>query len=835
MKKVFLLIVFVQLILGVFAQLTDDQIVKLLQNAQKQGMSQQEMVMMLMQKGVTKEQLLRLKEQYIGRDGTLQNENTLSGSAIDRMRGKAVSSSKSGTKKEGQTEKEVKPGMQDMLLQNQGLMTDTSLMNLATVLDEKQQAADKLKKREKEVFGKDVFNNTALTFEPNLNIPTPENYILGPGDEVIVDIWGDAEETIRERISPDGNIIVEKVGPIYLSGLTVKEANTRLKNTFSQIYSTLEGANPTSYLQLSLGQIRSIIVNVMGEVAAPGTYTLPSLASVFHALYSAGGINEIGSLRSVKVNRGGKEIAHIDVYQYLIEGKSDMNVSLRDGDVIVVPPYQNLVTVKGKVKRPMIYELKDNEHVDRLLSYAGNFRGDAYKKAVRVVRKSGREYQVYNIEEEKYGNFVLVDGDEVSVDSVLPRFQNRVEVRGAVYRPGMYDVGHSISTVKELVDKAEGIKGDAFMNRAVLYREKPDFTLEVKAIDIAGILNGNTPDVELRNNDVLYIPSIFDLQEDYTVTVRGAVGFPGTYKYASGMELEDLIIQAGGLIEAASTVKVDVARRIKSPKSTTVGNMLAENFTFTLKDGLKIEGKADFTLQPFDEIYVRTSPGYKIQQNVRVEGEVLFEGTYVLAAKGERLSDLVKKAGGLTPEAYIAGARLERRMNPDERAKVETVLKLARQGGRDSIDVNRLDIGDTYYVGIQLGKALKHPYEDDDIVLREGDRLVVPQYSNTVKISGGVMYPNTVVYQQKAKLKHYIEQGGGFASRARRGKVFIVYMNGTVAKSRTFAKAKAAPGCEIVVPVKPPRKGLGLAEILSLTNSTTSMAAMVTSIINSTK
>lgn len=824
MKRLSLFLFFVFLFVQSFAQMSDEQTVKLLKNAQEQGMSQGEILQMLSKNGVTREQLMRIKQNY---QNDVDNAESGTSAAVDRMR----------TKNSGGVYKGVsnaKENKDSRFLKEQDFMGGTLIDTLGGKLETTSKQATVSKKADKTVFGRDIFNKEILTFEPNLNIATPENYILGPGDEVFIDIWGDSEETIRQKISPDGNIVVEKLGPIYLSGLTVKEADSRLKKMFGQIYSAIDASQPTTFIKLSLGQIRSIQVNIMGEVVAPGSYTLPSLATLFHALYSAGGVNNIGTLRVVKVNRGGKEIASVDVYDYLLHGKNDLDISLKDGDVIVVPPYQNLVTIAGKVKRPMIYEMKERETMADLLGYTGGFTGDAYKKAIRIIRKSGREHQVYNVDEKEFAGFSLMDGDNVAVDSVLARFENRIEIRGAVYREGLYALEEGTGTVSKLVEKAEGIRGDAFINRAVLYREKPDLTKEVIAVDIKDILGGKN-DIDLYRNDVLYIPSIFDLREEYTIGITGAVGFPGTYHYADNMTIEDLIVQAGGLLESASTVNVDVARRIKNPKSTEVGNVRAENYTFTLKDGLIVDGKMNFVLQPFDEVHVRRSPGYQAQQNVIVDGEVLFGGTYVISRKGERLSDLIKKAGGLTPDAYVSGARLVRKLNQDERARVESTLKLARQGGKDSIDINRLDIGDTYNVGIELEKALKKPGSDYDIVLREGDRLVVPEYNGTVKISGAVMYPNTVVYKKDAKLKYYINQGGGFANRAKKGKVFIVYMNGTVAKSKAFALAKAAPGCEVIVPVKPPRKNVGWAEIMGIASSTTSMAAMVTSILNLTK
>ena len=785
-KRIVVLILLMQAALVSFAQMSDEQVVSMLKEARDQGKSQEEMIVLLSQRGVTREQLERIRANY--------TENT-------REEVEA-----SGTTDRARTEVPVE----------------------ATAPQRGTAAVDR-------VFGREVFNSELLTFEPNLNIATPNDYVLGPGDEVIIDIWGDSKQTLRQQIAPDGTITDPQMGPIVLNGLSVEEANARLSNAYSRIYSTMNGASPTTYMKMSLGEIRSIRVNIMGEVVVPGTYTLPSLASLFHALYSAGGVNNIGSLRDVKVNRGGKQIANVDVYEYLLHGRSDLDIRLEDGDVIIVSPYQNLVSIGGKVKRPLIYEMADEETLATLLDFAGGFTGDAYKKAVRVVRKSGREYQVFNVEEGQFGSFVLTDGDEVAVGAVLDRFENRVEIRGAVYRAGMYALDGNVSTVRQLIEKAEGVREDAFLDRAVLYRDLPNTMREAQSVDIKKLLANEIEDITLRKNDVLYIPSIFDLNEELSISVRGAVGKPGTFRYVEGLRLEEVIVQAGGLRESASVVKIDVARRIKNPKSTETTNTLAENFTLTLKDGLVIDGQEDFVIQPFDEIFVRTSPGYQVQQSVTITGEVLFAGEYVLSEKGERLSDLVKKAGGVNPDAYIAGARLVRQMNEFERRRVESILRVARQSTRDSVDLSSIDFGNDYYVGIDLGKALEKPGSEYDVVLREGDRLIVPEYAGTVKITGGVMYPNTVVYEKGSKLKHYIVQGGGVLPRAKKNRSFIVYMNGTVSKSKVFAKAKPAPGCEIIVPVKPERKGAGLAEIMTLATSTTSIAALVTSILNNTK
>ena len=654
---------------------------------------------------------------------------------------------------------------------------------------------------------------------------------MGPGDEVIIDVWGASETTIRQTISPEGSILVSNLGPVYLSGKTVEEANEYLKQEFARIYSGVSGNLPSTQVKLALGEIRSIQVNVMGEVTVPGTYTLSAFASVFHALYHAGGVNDIGTLRAIKVVRGENVIATLDVYDYIMQGKIKDDIRLQDGDVILVSPYQSLVHITGKVKRPMFYELKSEETMHDLLNYAGNFTGDAYKKAVRVIRKSGREQQIYNVDDTDYTIFKMDDGDEVSVDSVLQRFENRVEIRGAVYREGLYQINDEISTVKQLIKKAEGIRGDAFLNRAIIDREHEDLTHEIISVDVKGVLNGTSADIPLQKNDVLYIPSIHDLQEERTLTIHGEVANPGTYLYSDNMSIEDLVLQAGGLLEAAATTKVEVARRVKSPRSAEFSTTIGQTFVFDLKDGLLIgQGSENFHLAPFDEIYIRKSPAYHPQQNVTVEGEVLFSGSYALSKKNERLSDLVKKAGGITPDAYVKGARLVRKMTEEELRRKDDMLRMARMSG-DSIAMDKLDVADTYSVGINLDLALEKPGSDYDMVLREGDLLMVPEYVNTVKINGAVMYPNTVSYKKGENLRYYINQAGGYGNNAKKRKVYVVYMNGTVSRLKSKSKA-IEPGCEIIVPQKDNRNRMSPAEIIGMGTSAASLATMVATLVN---
>lgn len=816
-------------------QMSDDQVVKYVKSAQQMGKSQKDITSELMRRGVTKEQVERIQKKYD--DSQLDNQkNTNFDTSRSRQRGN--NSSLDSDRKQPQTqERDGQKGLRGSnrttdRLQNANGKLNTDDEELERSLSEDKGSRDK-KDPTEQIFGHNIFTNENLTFEPNVNVATPVNYRLGPGDEVIIDVWGASETTIRQTISPEGSILVNNLGPVYLNGKTVKEANSYLKQEFAKIYSGVSGNTPSSQIKLTLGEIRSIQVNVMGEVVVPGTYTLSSFSSVFHALYRAGGVNKIGSLRSIKVVRGGHVIADLDVYNFIMKGKMKDDIRLQDGDVIIVNPYESLVRILGKVKRPMFYEMKSVETVGTLLKYAGDFTGDAYKKAVRIVRKNGGEHQIYNVDEIDYSVFRVMDGDVVTVDSVLQRFENRVEIRGAVYREGLYQLNGTINTVKQLIKKAEGVRGDAFLNRAIIDRENEDLTHEMIQIDLRGLLNGTVADIPLLRNDILYIPSIHDLKEEETLTIHGEVANPGTYLYSNNMTIEDLVLQAGGLLEGAATVKIEVARRIKNPESSKFSTTIGQTFSFNLKNGLLIgDGSDNFYLQPFDEIYIRKSPAYHEQQNVIVNGEVLFSGSYALTKKNARLTDLIEKAGGITPDAYVKGSRLIRKMNVEELRRKEDAIRMANMGGKDSISLKKMDLSDTYSVGISLDKALANPGSDFDMVLREGDMLIVPEYVSTVKINGAVMYPNTVLFRKGEDTRYYINQAGGYSSDAKKSKAYVVYMNGTVSRLKKRDNNAIEPGCEIIVPSKDPKKKMSTGEILGLGTTTASLAAMIATMVN---
>ena len=845
--------------LGVAAQssMTDNQVMQFVVKEHEAGTSNAQIVTKLMQRGVDITQIRRVRNKYEremkqqgslgsvneGKTGTRMRENN--GKTREEYQKAAQNYSnyqiKDGNTTYPRTYDKTNVEYTDMENELGEIVPMDSTELLKKLLEER-------KAKKNKVFGRDIFNNKMLSFEPNMNIATPQNYRLGPGDAVIIDIYGASQKTVEATVSPDGEVTIEGFGPVQVSGLTVAQANARLRSTLGTRYSS-------SRVKLTVGQTKTIMVNVMGEVKAPGTYTLSAFATVFHALYMAGGTNDLGTLRNIKVYRHNKLVAVVDIYDYILNGKLTGNVRLADNDVIVVGPYDCLVNITGKVKRPMFYEMKKNESVGSLLKYAGSFTGDAYKKSVRVNRKTGREYAVFNVGEFEFSSFHIADGDSVSVDSILPRYENTVEVRGAVFRPGKYNINGEINSVRTLVQHAEGLTEEAFTNRAVMHRMKPDRTLEVVSVDIAGIMDGKVADIPLKENDVLFIPTRGDVQTERTITIRGEVHYPGVYKYADNETIEDFVLQAGGLTDKASTIKVNVSRRVTNPKALRPDSLIAKNYTMSLKDGFVVDGTPGFTLMPFDEVSVFKSPGTIEQQNVEVDGEVMFAGTYTLSKRNARLSDLIAAAGGATNLAYIKGARLERRTNEAERTRMQAayrmaieqqqknMLELAARSNNasavsqmaekgQSAQLQKFEVPGTYQVGIELETALSRPGSDADLVLREGDRLIVPKYNGTVKINGAVMYPNTIAYEKGKNAKYYIDAAGGFATDAKKSNAYIIYMNGMIGKVAHGAKVR--PGCEIVVPSKATNK-MSLAEKLTMGSSISSIAAMIATIASLSK
>lgn len=777
------------------SSMTDQQVLEYVKQGMSEGKDQRQMATELARRGVTREQAERVKKLYEQEQGV--STSKMSGTELNEARLREATQEESTT----------------------------------SVLENPQPDSRELA-QENQVFGRNIFNTRNLTFEPSVNIATPPNYRLGPGDEVIIDIWGTSQNTIRQQISPDGTINIEKIGPVSLSGMTVSEANSYLKRVLGKTYSGLDAPDGTLEIRLTLGNTRTIQINVMGEVVQPGTYALSSFSTVFHALYRAGGVSDIGSLRNVQVTRNGKTVAKVDVYDFIMKGKTQDDIRLQEGDVIIVPAYEALVQISGNVKRPMKFEMKKNETLATLINYAGGFSADAYTRSLRVVRQNGEEYEINTVKEIDYSAYPMRNGDVVTAEAILNRFTNKLEVRGAVYRPGIYQLNGEINTVRALVNEAKGLTGDAFTNRAVLQREREDLTTEIISVDVRSIMAGTSPDIPLQKNDILYIPSIHDLEDRGDVAIFGEVAKPDSYSYSDNMTLEDLIIRAGGLRESASTVRVDVSRRIKDPKSTHSTDSIGQMFTFALKDGFVIDGEQGFTLQPYDQVFVRRSPGYQAQQNVQVTGEVIFGGTYAMTTTEERLSDLVKKAGGATPKAYLRGAKLIRVANDEEKKRMRDVINLMnRQFGEAMMDSLGIRVEDTFSVGIDLEKAMAKPGSEYDLVLREGDVLDVPKMNNTVKVNGAVMMPNTVGYLSDKNANYYLDQAGGYALNAKKSKKFVIYMNGQVARIKGRSKDKIEPGCEIIVPSKK-NKRVNVGEILGYASSFGSLATMFATISN---
>lgn len=787
-KKIFF-ILFLILPISLCAQMSDSQVIEYVKSEHAKGTSQETIGKSLLQRGVSQSQLLKIKSQ------------------IEQQQAKGKSTSSTAT--------------------------DSPALRSFEDGEYYIPPVDSTKLSKSKVFGKNIFSQKNLSFAPEVNIPTPANYKLGAGDEVVIDIWGASQTSIRKTITPDGTINIENLGPLFLNGMTVEQANDYVRRKLSSLYAGVEGEDGTSYVSLTLGQIRTIQVNVMGEVVVPGTYTVSSLSSVFHALYLAGGINNIGSLRSVNLYRGGKRVTSVDIYDFLLYGNSSDDIRLFDGDVIIVPAYQSMVSVGGGIKRPMYYEMSKDESANKLIEYAGGFTGDANTEKITLSRKTGKYRQIYTLSPETMASFTLADGDSIYIDKGLKRYENRVEIQGSVFYPGYYEIGGDIKTIRDLVEKAGGLKEDAFLDRAVLTREKEDLTFETLALNLNNLTTsaGNTA---LRKNDVLYIAASIIEDDLGDLTITGMIANPGQYQFADNTTIKDLIVRAGGLLSSASTARVDVSRRIIDPASTTNATIIAETFSFSIEDGLIVDGRADFILKPYDQVYVRKSPGFQEQRNVLIEGEVLFPGAFTLVEKEQRVSEIIKLAGGLSDNAYAAGARLIRRMTDDEKARQKQYLEMLSRGTmKDSISTESLETGIDYTVGIELDKALKSPKSEYDIVLRADDRLIIPEFNNTIKINGAVMHPNTVLFKKGESLKYYVEQAGGYSDRAEKKRAYIVYMNGMTAKAKGSSKDLIKPGSEIIIPTKEEKDKMSLAQTIALGSSITSMASVIALLINS--
>lgn len=790
---------------------SDAQVIRSAASQKKAGASEAQIAKSLIDQGATPEQLQRLRGQYAnqirkaGMDGAVDNGLR---EALDRSRGNAQSGGDNPTMQlAGADDLEAPEGEE---------------------FDEIGARARGGAGVNRQVFGRNIFNNPRLSFAPNLNIPTPQNYVLGPGDVLVVDVYGGSAENTKLTVSPEGDVYIPEIGPVQVSGMQIGAAQNRIRAKLGKIFQS-------SQTRVTLAQTRSIQINMMGEVRVPGTYTLSSLSTVYHALYLAGGVNGLGTLRNIKVYRQGKLVSVVDVYEFILKGRLAGNIRLEDNDVIQVEPYDRIINIAGNVKRPMSYELRDGESLETLIKYAGGFTSTANKQSVRVFRKSDKMRHVFNVDEFDYSSFKLNDGDDITVEGNFELYENMVQIAGAVSRPGMYQLGEKVYSVKSLLERAEGMTSEARTNRAVLRRLKPNRTQEVIDVDLEGIMNGTEPDMPLQNEDILYISTIPEHQNERTVSILGEVVFPGTYEYADSMTIENFILQAGGLTYAASTAKVDVSRMYHDPNATTAGMELKKTFSFTIDENFNFSNDKNFQLEPFDIVQVRRSPTYQNPITVSVDGEVMFRGSYTMERKNMRLSDLVIAAGGIVEGADIRGARLMRKMNEDERARIRSVIRMARQSSGDSgdsISLQKLALRTTYPVGIHLDEAISKPGSTKDIELMDGDELIIPRFNHTVRISGDVNTPNTVAFEEGKGWKYYIEQAGGFGDRAKKKNSYIVYQNGTMAMAK---KGKIEPGCEVIVPTKIKKDNTQITQWLGIGTSMASIAAMLATIVSLTR
>ncbi len=778
---------------NIYAQMTDEQVVEYTKSAVAAGKKQDQIAKELLARGVTPDQAERIKTKYEAGQGAASSASEAVDNTLSRRTESSVSMTAGETGSDDMTEAVTALGVEG----------------------------------EPEIYGHNVFNNRALSFEPNLNAATPDTYVLGPGDEIVIDIWGLNETTIRRMISPEGRITIPQVGPVQLSGLTIAEASKKLKKVLANKYAGLEG--DSSSISVTLGNIRTIQVNIMGDVETPGTYRLSSFSSLFHALYQAGGITPSGTLRNIEVIRNGKKVATVDVYDYLFNGDTGSDIRLQEGDIIMVPTYSRLVTIDGKVKRPMIYELAEGESLADLVDYAGGFVSGAFTDNINIIRQTGMEKEIITVNADDFGKCLMSDGDEVSVGAALDRFANMIEIRGYVFRPGQYQLGTEIATLKQLVAKAGGPTEEAFLNRALLLREKPDLSVETISVDLGGIINGTKDDVLLKKNDVVVISGIYELQDRGTLTINGMVANPGTFVYTDNTTIEDLILRAGGLLEGASTARVDIVRRVDDPTSTNTTDILGTAYSFPINDGFAIDGGEDFILQPYDVVSVRMSPGFRAQTFVTISGAVAFPGDYLLLNKNETISDLIVRAGGLTAQAYAKGARITRNNNNNNNNTLSTVQRVVSQNATtDSVDVNSLNVNDRYLVALNLDAALTAPHSVEDVTLMAGDQIVVPEIDNTVRVIGEVMFPTAVNYLPGKTLKHYVNTAGGFSLNAKKSKAYVIYANGSAARRG----ARIEPGCTVIVPTKPERKPMQIGEISAVTSASTSLLSLVAMLSN---
>ena len=686
--------------------------------------------------------------------------------------------------------------------------------------------------QERSVFGFHLFNSENLSFEPSVNIPVSPSYVVGAGDGFTIDVYGASQQQFNLRVDKNGSLNIPNIGPVPVGGLTLAAAEKRLVDKLSLIYRDLVSAQPRTFTNIQLETPKSIRVNVIGEVFAPGSYTLPGTATAFNALYLSGGPNYNGSFRNIKVIRNGQEVTVLDVYDYIINGNSKVNVPLRDGDVVLVPTFDKRVRVGGEFIRTGIFEGKEGETIADLVRYAGGFKEYAYKNRVELHRNNGREYEMVDLYQGSFNQIAVQTGDSIFAGKILERFANRVSIDGAVFRPGVYELTPGM-TLKQLIDKADGVREDAFLERGLILRLNEDLSLSNMAFNVSDIVGGRTS-IDLKREDVVTITPKDSIREERTIKIHGEVLNPGEIPYRDNMTLEDAIILAGGLKESASEASVELTRRLSYEEAVAYNEINVHLYQFNVSRLLTLDfTDAGFKLSPFDQIYIRRAPGFSDGGMVTVSGEVMHSGQYGLTRKNERLSEVLKRAGGLTPDAYAEGAMLTRRGELSAKARrLREELKKTANG----VEFSELGFE---VVGVNLAKAIEKPGSRDDIILRQGDELVVPRKLLTVNVEGEVLNPITIPFVDRRGLRYYVNQGGGFAMRAKKSKAYVIYPNGSSSATRNFVLFNnypaVRPGSQIVIPQRPERERLPATAWIGIGSGISSLALTIITIVNATK
>lgn len=823
-------------------ELTDVQVRQLMQRAESVGYNDAQLEQMAAAQGMKAEEVAKLRIR------------------VEKLRKQdGGSASKSSSMKSGNpNSEEDESGGRSY----DGSDTTKKRLNLAEKSDA--QLKDAFGNLIPKIFGAELFKNSDIKFEPNLRMATPKSYIIGPDDQLLIDLTGDNEANYKLQVSPEGTIRLQYVGLISVGGLSIEQATSKIRSAMSGTYPSLRSGRTN--VAINLGNIRSIKITLLGEVVKPGSYTLSSLSTVFNALSASGGPNENGSFRKIQVIRNNKVISTIDVYNFLLKGMQTGNVRLQDQDVINIPVYQTRVEMSGEVKRPALFEILNTESLEDVIGFAGGFSNKAYTAKIKVLQNTNKERRITDVNADDFNKYSPLNGDKYIVEPILDRFANRIEIIGAVFRPGLYELESGL-TLKQLILKADGLKEDAFLNRGYISRLNSDNSLALLSFDVDKILKGTEQDIPLKREDKVTISSIFDLRDEYKVDIKGEVRAPGVFDYAEGMTIQSLIQMAGGFKEGATPNRIEVARRIKNSDAMSASAETADVLNINISGDLKLQDST-FVLQPFDIVSIRNSEGYQVQKQVNVEGEVLYPGIYTITRKDERISDIIKRAGGLTALSFAEGASLKR-PGPESAEWSDTVDGRGKtKNGRSASDANKLakdrkdqemqklanlkrlqgsDVQDTAalvqevkilgsdLVGIDLVNILKKPQSRYDLLLEDGDVIRVPKQLQTVKVTGEVLRPINVVYNSNRSMKQYINGAGGFTYNANKKGAYIQYANGSVDATRKFLFFNnypvVKPGAEIFVPKRAPREKLGAAGLVGIFSGLATVAAVLISVL----